>query len=104
MLQTLNLKKTATATVTAIALGATVLAASATAADAGKKKYHHNHGGAAAAAGVLGFATGLALGAGAYGGPYYGAPVVVGPDCYVEKVRRYNQWGQLVIVHREVCY
>lgn len=104
MLQTLTLKKTATAAVTAIALGATVLAASATAADAGKRRhhYHHHGGGAAAAAGVLGFATGLALGAGAYG-PYYGSPVVVEPDCYVQRVRRYNRWGELVIVSREIC-
>jgi hypothetical protein len=106
MLNTARLKKSAATAITAVALCAVVIAGTATVAEAGKKKHHH--GGAAAAAGIAGFAAGLALGAGAYGGPIYGGPVyggpVYGPDCFIETSKRYNRRGQLVIVKREVCY
>lgn len=105
MLNTAILKKSAITAITAVALSAVVVAGSVTAADAGKR---HRHGGAAAAAGIAGFAAGLALGAGAYGGPVYGGPVigvpVYGPDCFIEKRKRYNRRGQLVIIKRQVCY
>ncbi len=86
-------KKTLLSALTALTLGASVLA-SAAPAEAKSWKYHH---GGAIAAGVIG---GLALGALA-ASSVYAAPVDYAPSCYKVRQPVTNAWGD-VLYYRSV--
>ncbi|MDB5569632.1 MAG: hypothetical protein JWN93_815 [Hyphomicrobiales bacterium] len=103
-------RKTATAAVTALALGG-MIAATTTEASAGWRRHHHRGWGAPVAAGVVGA---LALGAfaaaaaprGQYYAPqgYYPAAGYDPVQCYVENQPAYDAWGQFAGYQRvRVC-
>lgn len=99
-------RKTLTATLAALTIGATVLASSSP-ASAGYWRHRHHHGGAVAA-GVIG---GLALGAlaasaarPAYAAPVYGAyEPVYAPECYTVKRRVVDGWGNVYVRRVRYC-
>ena len=90
-------KKTLVSSLTALTLGAALIA-SAAPAQAKSWKYHHGHGGVVAA-GVIG---GLALGAlAAASAPAYATPVYYAPTCYKARQAVTNAFGT-VLYYRTV--